>query len=282
MSTLKLADANLHYEVEGQGPPVLFIQGVGVSGAGYAPQIEALAGTHTCVTFDNRGLGRSTGDVSALSVEQLAGDVVSLIAALDLGPVHLVGHSLGGVIAHCTALRAPQAVKSLALLCTFVGGQDLARPTARLIWGGMRSRVGTKGMRASGFARLVSPGAYVAERGLHATVAELERSFARPLWDAPGVSDKQLAALRAYDARDQLERLGELPTLVMSGRHDPIARPEFGRELARRIPGARFFEHEQASHALPIQQADVVNTMLLEHFAYAEALQAGRSGQARA
>src|SRR5262245_25975925 len=141
MRWLQLVDARIGYEVTGRGPSVLFIQGVGVAGRGWLPQVQEFARTHTCVTFDNRGLGGSTGDVSRLSVHALADDVIALIRDLDLGPVHLVGHSLGGVIAQCVALRRPELVKSLALLCTFVGGRDLERASPRLLWLGLRSRL---------------------------------------------------------------------------------------------------------------------------------------------
>ena len=76
-----------------------------------------------------------------------------------------------------------------------------------------------------------------------------------------------MAAMRAYDATDRLADLSGLPTLVVSAVYDPIAPPRIGRVLAAGIPGARYVEVPDASHGVPIQCADQVNALLLEHFA---------------
>ncbi|HEX8907135.1 MAG TPA: alpha/beta fold hydrolase, partial [Longimicrobiaceae bacterium] len=90
----------------------------------------------------------------------------------------------------------------------------------------------------------------------------------------PPVAMKQLAALRAYDATPRLGELAGIPALVVTAEHDPIARPESGRALAAGIPGARYVEFADASHGLPIQRADEVNALLLEHLRAAEARRA--------
>ena len=246
---------------------MLFIQGVGVTGAGWSPQVRELARDHSCVFFDNRGIGQSSGDVRQLSVEQMARDTLALLDALQITRAHVVGHSLGGVIAQCLALRAPARVQSLTLMCTFAGGRDLRLPSGRLMWLGLRSQLGTRQMRREGFARLVTPESYIAARGMAQVVAELEDVFARELSAPPSVTDRQLTALRKHDERSRLGELGAIPTLVMSGKHDPIARPEFGRALTSGIGSARFSEWASASHALPIQESAAVNQELRAHFA---------------
>lgn len=91
--------------------------------------------------------------------------------------------------------------------------------------------------------------------------------FGHDLGDQPPVVDKQLAAMRAYDATPRLRELSGIPTLVVSAAHDHIARPELGRALAAGIPGARYVEFADASHGVTIQSAERINTLLLEHFA---------------
>jgi pimeloyl-ACP methyl ester carboxylesterase len=170
-------------------------------------------------------------------------------------------------VAQRFALLARERTQSLSLLCTFCGGRDLARPSARLMWLGMLTRVGTKSSRRKAFARLVLPKAEIATRGIDVVAAELEAVFGRSLAAPPAISDRQLDALRAHDERDRLSELAGLPTFVASGAHDPIARASFGRALAQLIPGARYREWEDASHALPIQLPDEVNAALAAHFA---------------
>jgi pimeloyl-ACP methyl ester carboxylesterase len=275
MPTLQTPAARLCFDDVGSGPPILLFQGVGLTRRAWAPQIAALSRTHRCIAVDHRGIGGSEGPLTDLGVDVMARDALALIAGLDLGAgvdrLHVIGHSLGGVVAQRFALLAPERTASLALLCTFAGGRDLSRPSARLLWLGLRSRLGTASMRRAAFARLVSPDALIAARGLDVVAAELEAVFGRSLAAPPDVADRQLAALRAHDERERLPELAGIPTFVASGGHDPIAEPAFGRALAEAIPGAFFRQWDDASHALPIQKADEVNAALVDHIARASA-----------
>jgi pimeloyl-ACP methyl ester carboxylesterase len=103
-----------------------------------------------------------------------------------------------------------------------------------------------------------------------AMAASLEPLFGHDLAIQPPIAMKQLAALRAYDARRRLGELAGIPALVVSAEHDPIAAPEFGRALAQALPGARYNEFTDASHGLPIQYAGPVNDLLREHIKVAE------------
>lgn len=147
--------SRLAYEVQGQGPPVLLIQGVGVHGNGWRPQVEALSDRYTCLTFDNRGMGESQPAGATVTVEQMADDAMALLDAAGWESAHVIGHSLGGLVALELALAARRRVRSLALLCTFASGRDAAPPTARMIWIGLRTRVGTRRMRRRAFLQLV-------------------------------------------------------------------------------------------------------------------------------
>lgn len=271
MPTLRVPDARLCYDDVGSGPCILFLQGVGVGRVAWAPQVGPLSASHRCIAVDHRGIGGSQGSLEDLSVDAMARDALALLDALGLEHFHLVGHSLGGVVAQRVALLAKERVQSLSLLCTFSGGRDLARPSARLAWLGLRTMVGTARMRRDAFARLIMPDAFIAERGIDAVATSLEEVLGRPLSSPPPVADLQLSALRRHDERERLAELSTIPVFVASGRHDPIARPAFGRALAETIRGAKYREWEEASHALPIQFPDEVNAALAAHFATAQA-----------
>src|SRR4051794_24777252 len=75
------AGCRLHYAVCGDGEPVLLIQGVGVHGNGWAPQVEALSSLYRCVTFDNRGIGQSQPLCGTITVEQMAEDALAVLDA---------------------------------------------------------------------------------------------------------------------------------------------------------------------------------------------------------
>jgi pimeloyl-ACP methyl ester carboxylesterase len=253
----------LAYDVVGSGPSVLFIQGVGVAGSGWLPQTEALASQFRCLTFDNRGLGRSQPAAAEISVEQMAEDALAILDAAGVEQAHVVGHSLGGPVALALAQRAPGRVRSLALLCTFTGARTAAPLSPRLVWFGLRSKIGTRAMRRFGFLGLVAaPGSL--PRADRAALAErLGALFGHDIADQPAIAAAQLRALRRFDATGRLAPVLGIPSLVVSATHDPIAPPRAGLALAEAL-GARFVEVEDASHGLPITHAEVVNRMLVQ------------------
>ena len=271
MPLLATSGARIRYERIGQGPAVLLIQGVGVVGGGWRPQVDALARRFEVFTFDNRGIGGSTRDEEALTVEAMAADGLGIMDAAGIDRFHLIGHSMGGVIAQAIALRAPERVRSLSLLCTFANGRDATALSLPMLVHGLRSRVGTRTMRRNGMLRMIMPAEYLRQADRRALHDELQQLFGRDLADQPPIVMTQLRALSAYDTTPRLRELGTIPTLVVSGAHDPISPPRLGRALAAAIAGARFVEFAQASHALPIQCADEVNTLLMDHLAAADA-----------
>ena len=264
MPIFRFEGCDLSYTVRGAGPPVLLIQGVGVQGDAWMPQIDDLAADFTCVTFDNRGMGRSQPAAVAITVEQMARDALAILDAAGLASAHVVGHSLGGVVALQLAITARDRVRSLALLCTFSGGKTAAPPTPRMIWLGARTRIGTRRMRRHAFLQLVMPPGRIADaEQLAESVAEL---FGHDLADQPPIVAEQLRALRQADLSPRLGELPHCPVLVMTGHHDPIGPPSAGRALAAAIRDARYVEVPDASHGLPISHAALTNRTLREHF----------------
>lgn len=264
--TVESRGCSLTYQVQGSGEPVVLIQGVGLHGNGWLPQTEMLRSQYCCLTFDNRGMGRSQPAGAALTVEQLSEDTLAVMDATGMPSAHLVGHSLGGVIALQLALKARHRVTSLSLLCTSARGSDATRLTLSMLWLGMRSRVGSRRMRAHAFLEIVMPPVYLEGQDRDLLAQRLEPLFGHHLGDSPPIVMKQLGALKRFDATARLAELAGTPTLVVSAAHDLIFPPRCGRELAAGIPGARFVEMAGAGHGVTIQSADAVNQILLEHF----------------
>ena len=266
MATLTLSDTEICHELKGTGAPVLFIQGVGVAGSGWLPQTDDLSSEFACVTFDNRGIGRSRTTAATLSIEQMARDALALMDAVGFKSAHVVGHSMGGVIAQQLALDAPARVKSLSLLCTFAQGAEATRLTPAILWLGMRSRIGSRAMRRRAFLEMLFPPDYLAERDCAALSARLEPLIGRDLAEQPPIVMQQLKALGRHDCSDRLHELCSIPTLVLAATHDPIARVEYGRRLAQLIPRSRYVEMAGASHGVTIQDPPAINRLLREHF----------------
>lgn len=255
----------LSYKLRGNGPPVVLIQGTGLHGEGWLPQVEGLAGDYQCLTFDNRGMGRSVPTGNAITVEQMARDTLAVMDAAGWDSAHLVGHSLGGLIALEIALTARSRVKSLALLCTFSRGRDATRMTPAMAWLGLRTYLGTRAMRRRAFLEMVMPPGFQKDHDPVALAERLAPLFGHDLADHPPIVMKQLAAMRRYDATPRLAELKGIPTLVVAAEHDFIARREYGKALAKGISGSNHIEIAGASHGVTIVSAEMINGMLKEH-----------------
>jgi len=257
----------LAYEVRGSGPPVLFIQGVGAQGDAWRPQVEGLADRFTCLTFDNRGMARSRPNATPVTVAQMADDARAILDAVGWDTAHVVGHSLGGLVAQQLALDATKRVRSLALLCTFANGRTVAPLSWRMIWLGLGTMLGTRRMRRMAFLRLVLPPGGLAGIDADALAARLADLFGHDLAEQPPVALEQLRAMRMADVSPRLGDLANVPTLVISAAHDPIAPPALGRAIADGVPGARYVEVADTSHGMPITHTDRVNSLLGGHLA---------------
>lgn len=265
--TVEHNGCNLAYTVCGSGPKVLFIQGVGVQGDGWRPQTEGLSARFTCLSFDNRGMGKSQPLAGPITTERMADDICAVLDAAGWDAAHVVGHSLGGLVAVQLALATRRRARSLSLLCTFTGGKTVAPMTARMMWLGMRTKIGTRQMRRRGFLELVLPPGHTSD--LDVMSNKLADLFGHDLADSPPVVDHQLKALRSTDLTPRLGELAGLPTFIVNAAHDPIAPPSAGRALHAGIPGSRYVEIADASHGWPITHSEQANAMLAEHFATA-------------
>jgi len=265
MAIVDRGDACISYGMTGSGPAVLLIQGVGVEGRAWQPQIECLRSRFTVVHVDNRGTGASTYAGGALSVEQMAYDALAVMDAAGIDSFHVMGHSMGGVVAQELALAEPRRVRSLSLLCTFAAGHDVVHLDWAMIWSGIRSRLGTRASRRAAFLEMIAPTHLLTPEQQEALQGRLTSVFGRDLADPPAVAMRQLRALSRYDARDRLQSLSGISTLVVSGELDRIARPESGRALAAAIPGATYFEVPGAGHAFPAYRPEWINQRLLHH-----------------
>lgn len=246
------------------------IQGVGIGAEGWDPQVASLSENYRCLTFDNRGFGASQPIGEPLTVDLMADDVLALMDAQSWKSAHIVGHSLGGLIALYVAHKAPGRVKSLALLCTFALGKIATRLTPRILWVGIRTRIGTRKMRRRAFLELVLTREEFATADIPALAAHFATLFGHDLADSPPVVMKQMGAMRKGDATPYLKDFGNIPTLVVSAEEDPIAPPFAARAIASGIPGAKLVETKNSSHSITVQQPVRVNALLLEHLRIAE------------
>jgi pimeloyl-ACP methyl ester carboxylesterase len=188
-----------------------------------------------------------------------------VLDALGLESAHVVGHSLGGVIAQELALSIPDRVRSLTLMCTAARGPELVKMSASMLWRGIRMELGSLRSRRNAFLEIVIAPEALARADKDALARDLEPIFGHDLAVRPPVTMKQVAAMRRWDVSSRLAELASIPTLVLGAAHDLIARPELVRALANGIPGAGLVEIDDAAHGVTVTHAARINALLREH-----------------
>jgi pimeloyl-ACP methyl ester carboxylesterase len=259
------------YETFGDpaAPPMVLVMGLGTQMIAWPDELcEDLAQRgHHVVRFDNRDCGASThlkgvraphvARVAAkrarppYTVDDMADDTAGLVEALELGPVHLVGASLGGFIAQTVAIRHPDVVRSLTLIMTSTGsrrvGQADPRLLGRLLKGGAVTSREEAAQAALETFRVIGSTGYALDEDRLLDVGG--RSYDRG--HDPAGYRRQLAAVVAQPNRTAQLRELRVPTLVMHGLNDPLVNASGGMALARRIRGSRFLGFQGMGHDLP-------------------------------
>ena len=246
----------------GEGPVVLYLHGLGMTRTGWDAQLEGLADAYRGVAWDLPGYGASA-PLDALSLEAAADSAAALVELLG-GSAHIVGMSMGGMIALQLALRHPACVRSLALVDTSPAfGLDGTDPDA---WRAARLAPLDAGAQIEDFAEPVLRGVMAPDPDPGAVATAVASMLRVPI---AGLR-QSIAALPAHDVR---ARLGEIaaPTLVVVGELDEETPPSYAEALAAGIPGARLAVIPGAGHLTPFEAPDALTALLRGHLDAVEA-----------
>ena len=254
MPTIHVNDVDLYYESHGAGQPVVLVHGLGSSTRDWEPQVEGLASRFRVITFDVRGHGRSAKPRQRYSVALFAADTTALIRALDLGPVHLVGISMGGMIAFQVAVSNPDLVRSLVIVNSGPAMPITTFAQRSMIWTRI-AIVRLRGMRKMGdvlATRLLPKPEHAARR------AEFVERWAQ---NDPVAYLASLKGMLNWSVLEQLKDI-RCPTLILSADRDYTPIPAKQAYTAM-IPGAELVVIDDAGHMLPVERPDACNRALL-------------------
>ena len=259
---------HLAYEVQGDGgTPVLFFSPMGSVRGCYQPQVEALRGEHRVLTLDNRGTGQSGPLDGPLTLVQLAEDGLALLDHLGWERVHVVGLSMGGMIAQELALLAPERVLSLSLLATHSDGAGL--PSASGILLAVRRDLALRLDRPRWARSALVRAMYSPE-----FLAGKDRAEREALGDAWGptpdhaVLSAQVEATSAFRTTDRLGALADIPTLlVRTDATDRMVPPPLQQTLADALPHAQQITVATSGHGVTRERSEEVNRLLRAHLA---------------
>jgi pimeloyl-ACP methyl ester carboxylesterase len=253
----------LHYVETGRGDPLLMIMGFGGDHLAWTFQVPALGASYRVLTFDNRGAGQSSVPDEPYSTRMMAQDAVGLLDALGVERAHVLGVSMGGMIAQEVALQHPRRVRSLQLHCTY------ARPDRYMLalmdtWRAVRAKATAEEWLRTVALWLFSPRTY-AERPEFVEMV-IQTGLANPHPFTLTGFLRQGDAVRGHDALDRLPALA-CPTLVSVAEDDILVPPRFARSVAAAVPRAELRVIEAAGHAYFWERADLFNTMCLDFLA---------------
>jgi pimeloyl-ACP methyl ester carboxylesterase len=243
----------LYWESTGDGPAVLLVHGLGLSGGAWWRTVEALSPRMRVITFDNRGIGRSESTTPAYTTEAMADDAVAVLDGIGLEQVHVYGISLGGMVVQQLALRHPQRVRSLVLGATQPGGRRAVRADDEVM--AFFRRRSTMDMEEAAWASV--PFNYSERAREHQAdriADDIERRLASPFNER--AYGAQLMAAALHNCYGRLDRI-RAPTLVVHGHHDRVIPVENAHMLAERIPDSKLRILPDAGHLYPTEEPAV-------------------------
>ena len=261
MPVIRSADGTrIHYITFGpaDGEPLLLIHGLGTDHLGWIMQRPALAKDFRCIAIDNRGSGRSDKPIASYELTDLASDALAVLDAEGVESAHVVGASMGGVVAQILAVTRPDRVRSLVLACTACNMGEWREELFRE-WIERAPVLGMRRFMTENLNWLIGP-----------------RSMRR-LWPIANVigimasrspSHGVVNQLRALLSVDQslMSELATItaPTLVVVGSQDILTPVADSEQVASMIPGAEFAVIRGAAHGLMFDHARTFNSMLLD------------------
>jgi 3-oxoadipate enol-lactonase len=262
MPTATVNGHDLHHETRGTGEPLLLVMGMSGTHLSWGePFLELLARDFEVIVYDHRGVGRSSRTEPGYAIADLADDAAGLLDALGHESAHVLGISMGGMVAQELVLRHPARIRTLTLGCTYSGGEGsaLTRPDVfQKLADGWQSGDRERALRA-GWEVNVSAG-----------FAEREEDYARfreVALELPVPVPVIMGQLQAIGGHDTSARLADVaaPTLVVHGTEDQMLDVDNGRMIARLVPDARLEVLEGIGHMFWIEDPERSATLVREH-----------------
>ncbi|HEY8518349.1 MAG TPA: alpha/beta hydrolase [Candidatus Binatia bacterium] len=271
MSTARIGDVELYYEEHGSGDPLLLIMGLAADSQAWMFQIPDFAQRYRTIAFDNRGVGRSSKPPGPYTIHGMADDAAGLLDFLRIPRAHVVGVSMGGMIAQELALRHPEKVRGLVLACTYPEPDSDVEERRRFTlhqFGGTLDESGTMKVDVSTinpmlFLQQLLPAVFNQEF-IERELAKLMQIFGGALqW---GFSMEailgQVSAVMSHRTTDRLRNI-KSPTLVITGDADRLVPPANSDILAREIPGAKLVKIPGGSHGFNFETPEIFNREVL-------------------
>ena len=259
MPKVKVNDIQIYYEVHGEGFPLIMITGLGGNIDSWNPRmIQELSKKFKTVMFDNRGAGRTDVSDRKYTIRLFADDTAGLMNALGISRAHILGISMGGMIAQELVLNYPENVAKLVLCSTCSGGSKDVQSSKEV---SKMLTADTSKMSQEEQKRMLLPLVLTddfIEKNPDFVKLVVQRALKHPISEEAYI--RQLNAVRKFNAYDRLHQINA-PTLILHGRKDVLIPPENGSILAEVIPNAKLVHFEKSAHMLVEEMNEVINSL---------------------
>jgi pimeloyl-ACP methyl ester carboxylesterase len=248
--------AQIYWDEQGQGEPVLLIMGLGWASPMWHRTRPILAERFKTLALDNRGVGRSDVPAGPYSIVLMASDAASVLDAAGIERAHIFGVSMGGMIAQEFALQYPKRARSLILGCTAAGGPTALRAEPEAIEVLTRRDLIPDDSVAASNPFIYDPTTPQDRR-------DEDTAIRMQWWPSPAGYMAQFQGIIAWEAYSRLPQIS-VPTLVIHGQTDRLVPPGNAKLIADRIHGARVVMIRHASHIFATDQPEVAHQAILQ------------------
>jgi pimeloyl-ACP methyl ester carboxylesterase len=262
MPTVSANGINLYYETRGTGDPLLLIMGITAPGSVWEKHVADWEKDFQCILFDNRGVGKTDKPCGPYSTGMMADDCAALLDELGISSVRIVGVSMGSTIAQQLAIRHPQKVKSMVLMCPWARCDNKTKAVFELM---IDCKARFKPEEFSRFVQqLIFSKASWDDPEVYAGMLEDRKNAAFDTNPQPLIGlEGQAAACIDHSVLDQLALLS-VPTFVVGGAADEFTPKWMTEEVAAAIPGSDLFIYPNSGHAFHWENLNDFNTRVRE------------------
>ena len=249
-----MSAVEVSYRVEGSGPALYMAHGIGSRKTGWDAIIEGLKDSFTCVSYDLRGHGDSPVPPTPYSLDELVEDLEALRIKLGHEKIHIIGHSLGGMIGPAYALAHPENVSSVGLLSTAAGRTDEDRAKLQAVGEAMESK---------GIAQVL--GTFIDRWYTDDFIEQHPDRVEARLQQVRDTPDEVfLSVFWIYARTEMAPWLHQItcPCLVLTGENDGGCNPRLNRFIADQLQDATLIILDHLKHAILIEAPDQVVTQL--------------------
>ena len=260
----KVNEINIYYEVHGDGFPLVMIMGWGGTTEWWdLAMVEELSKQYKVVIFDNRGVGKTDKPDLKYTMKMFVDDTIGLMDELNIQRSHVLGISMGGMIAQELVLNYPERVEKLVLCSTHSGMTFFSKLLSKLFLFFVKRRMKDPEKGPELLISLLFTKDFIKEN--REKIDEIQQGFT----DSPteqGDFERQFHAIKKYNTRKRLQNIDK-PTLIMHGKKDALISYKEGLRLVDLIPYAKLALFDNTAHALFTQETERVLTTLTDFLA---------------